>query len=98
MLTWDLTIQTKYLSIPRKELNIGYLLTPLVKTYLNRPKEDYEKALKDGGYNVKLQYKEIRERTNTQKRKNRPRRILWLNPPYNMEVDNNVGREFFKLL
>ena len=28
----------------------------------------------------------------------RPRKILWFNSPYNMEVVNNLGKEFFKLL
>ena len=33
-----------------------------------------------------------------QKRRNKPRKILWFNPPYNMEVVNDLGKEFFKLL
>ncbi len=48
----------------------------------------FEKALKDCGYNVKLSYKNSIETSKTQKRKNRPRRILWFTPPYNMEVIN----------
>ena len=54
--------------------------------------------MKDSGYNVKLAYKDSREGSNTQKRKNRTRKILRFNPPYNMEVINNLGKEFFKLL
>ena len=61
-------------------------------------KLDYEMALKDSSYNVKLTYKNNIEGNNTQKRKNRPRKILWFNPPYNMEVVNNLGKEFLKLL
>ena len=61
-------------------------------------KQDYEKALKNSGYNVKLRYKNSIETPNTQKRKNRPWRILWFTPPYNMEVVNKLDREFFKLL
>ena len=38
-------------------------------------KKEYEKALKNGRYGVKLEYKD-RERNNTQKRRNRPRKIL----------------------
>ena len=54
--------------------------------------------MKDSSYNVKLLYEDSKEGNNTQKRKNRPRKILWFNPPYNMEVVNNLGKEFFKLL
>ena len=61
-------------------------------------KQDYEKALKDSGYNVKHIYKYSREGSDTQKRKNRPRKILRFNPPYNVDEINNVGKEFFKLL
>ena len=42
--------------------------------------------------------REDREESNTQKRRNRSRKILWFNPLYNMEVVNNLGKEFFKLL
>ena len=59
--------------------------------------QDYENALKDSCYNVKLTYKNM-EGNKKQKRKNRPRKILWFTPPYNMEVVNNLGKEFFKLL
>ena len=61
-------------------------------------KQDYEKELKDSGYNIKLSYKNNTETSNTYKRKNRPRRILWFTPPYNMEVVDKLGSEFFKLL
>ena len=61
-------------------------------------KQDYEKALKDSGYNIKLSYKNSTEISTIYKRKNRPRRILWFTPQYNMEVVNKLGNEFFKLL
>ena len=61
-------------------------------------KQDYEKGLKYSGYNVKLSYKNSIETSNTHKRKNRPRRILWFTRSYNMEGVNKLGSEFFKLL
>ena len=64
------------------------------KEIFERSKQEYEEALKNG---VKLEYKD-REKNNTQERRNRPRKILRFNPPYNMEVVNNFGKEFFKLL
>ena len=67
------------------------------KEIFERSKQEYEEALKNDGYRIKLEYRD-REESNTQKRRNRPRKILWFNPPYNMEVVNNLGKEFFKLL
>ena len=66
------------------------------KEIFERSKQEYEEALKNDGYRIKLEYRD--EESNTQKRRNRPRKILWFNPPYNMEVVNNLGKEFFKLL
>ena len=63
----------------------------------NREIFEYEEALKNDGYRVNLEYRD-RDESRTQGRRNRPRRILWFNPPYNMEVVNNLGKEFFKLL
>ena len=62
-----------------------------------RTKQEYEEALKNDGYRVNLEYKN-RDRIGTQGKRNRPRKILWFNPPYNMEVVNNLGKEFFKIL
>ena len=71
------------------------------KEIFERSKQEYEetlkKILKNDGYRIKLEYRD-RERSNTQKRRNRPRKILWFSPPDNMEVVNNLGKEFFKLL
>ena len=64
------------------------------KEIFERSKQEYEEASKNDGYWIKLEYRD-REGSNTQKRRNRPRKILWLNPPYNMEVVNNLGKEFF---
>ena len=63
----------------------------------DRSKQEYEEALKNDGYRVNLEYRD-RDESRTQGRRNRPRKILWFNPPYNMEVVNNLGKEFFKLL
>ena len=62
-----------------------------------RSKQEYEEALKNDGYRINLEYRD-REERNTQRRRNRPRKTLWFNPPYNTEVVNNLRKEFFKLL
>ena len=67
------------------------------KEIFERSKQEYEEALKNDGYRINLEYRD-REESNTQKRRNRPRKILWCNPLYNMGVVNNLGKEFFKLL
>ena len=67
------------------------------KEIFERSKQEYEEALKNDGYRIKLEYRD-REESNTQKRRNRPRKILWFNPHYSLEVVNNLGKVFFKLL
>ena len=32
------------------------------------------------------------------KRRNRKRKVIWYNPPYNMQVKTNVGRKFIEIL
>ena len=53
--------------------------------------------MKNDGYRINLENRD-REEGDTQKRRNRPRKFLWFNPPYKIEVVNNLGKEFFKLL
>ena len=53
----------------------------------------YQKALDEGGYNFKLAYDPLKNRTNTQNRK-RARHITWYNSPWNLRVKtNSVGKE-----
>ena len=62
-------------------------------------KPEYEKALKDAGYgNIKLKYTEHNKDNNETKRKNRSRKIIYYNPPWNSDVATNVGGTFFYLL
>ena len=67
------------------------------KEIFERSKQEYEEALKNDGYRIKLEYQD-REESNTQKRRNRSRKMLWFNPPYNVEVVSNLWKEFFMLL
>ena len=67
------------------------------KEIFEQSKQEYEEALKNDGYRINLEYRD-REEGDTQKRRNRPRKFLWFNPPYKIEVVNNLGKEFFKLL
>ena len=90
MLIWGPTTQLRCFNISLTILNIGCQLIPPIYIYLSK--------VKDSGYNVKLSYKNSLKTSNTHKRKNRSRGILWFTPPYNMKVVNKLGSEFFKLL
>ena len=60
----------------------------------NQAKEEYEKALKECGYETTLNY----TATNTQPKKNRRRNIVWYNPPFNAAAKTNLGKQFIKLV
>ena len=49
------------------------------KEIFERSKQEYEEALKNDGYRINSEY-QGREESNTQNRRNRPRKILWFNP------------------
>ena len=56
----------------------------------------YQNALRKSGYDHKLQY-EI-PKTNKSKKKNRKRPVTWFNPPFSVNIQSNVGKEFLQLL
>ena len=47
--------------------------------------------------NVNIQNVEFNSQ-HTRKKRQRKRNILWFNPPYNVYIENNVGRLFFNLI
>ena len=57
----------------------------------------YQEALNKSGYNYNLSYNESRNEKQ-QSRKNRPRNILWYNPPFSKNVKTNVGKCFLSLI
>ena len=58
---------------------------------------EYQEALRKSGYDYRLQFKPPAPRAATQQRTRR-RNVIWFNPPYNKNVETNVGKEFFKLI
>ena len=54
----------------------------------------YNNALKSSGYNEKITYK----KQPTNNRKSRPRKIIWFNPPWSMNVRTNVAKRFLAIL
>ena len=51
------------------------------KEIFERSKQEYEEALKNDGYRINSEYRN-RDESSTQRRRNKPKKILWLNPPY----------------
>ena len=57
----------------------------------------YQEALNKSGYNYNLSYNEPRNEIQ-HSRKDRPRNILWYNPPFSKNVKTNVGKCFLSLI
>ena len=71
------------------------------KQLFDKAKPHYESALKQGGHDEKLMYTERKKpatRNAQSNRKNRQRNVIWFNPPYSMNVQTNIGREFLNLV
>ena len=62
----------------------------------NEAATPYQDALHKSGYTYKLEFKPP-QRAQPQRR-NRSRKIIWFNPPYNKNVKSKIGREFLRLI
>ena len=66
------------------------------KEIFDKAKAEYEKSLKDSGYDsVELNYNQNKQR---ESRRNRNRNIIWFNPPFSRTVSTNVAKRFLNLL
>ena len=63
------------------------------KDAFDKAKGIYEKALNDSNFKSTLNF--IQEQN---ERKNRNRKIIWFNPPYNESVKTSIGKQFLKLI
>ena len=63
----------------------------------NKASTIYNDALKSSGYKEGISYT-ISRGQNVDKRKNRPRNIIWFNPPYSADIETNVAKIFLKLI
>ena len=71
------------------------------KELFNKAKPHYESALKQSGHDEELTYTERKKpvtHTVQDGRKNRQRKIIWFNPPFSINVQTNIGREFLNLV
>ena len=64
------------------------------KEIFDQAKPYYQDALKKGGHNYILEYKEITVNNNRRRKRN----IIWFNPPFSKTVATNVGKLFLNLL
>ena len=63
------------------------------KNEFDKAKGIYEKALNESDFNTKFSYQ-----NEPSEIKNRNRKIIWFNPPYNESVKTNIGKQFLKLV
>ena len=60
-------------------------------------KPEYQDALKKSGYSHKLIYEDNNENVRAPRR-NRPRKVIWYNPPFNANVTTDLGKQFLRLI
>ena len=60
----------------------------------------YQEALQRSGYDFKLEYKEEARNVGNQRKRNRtrPRKVTYINPPFSLTVDTNVGKEIINIV
>ena len=60
----------------------------------------YQKALADSGYSHKLEFKDMSGSLSSEpsRKKNRSRRLTNFNPPFYLNVETNIGKEFLNLI
>jgi len=75
--------------------NINKRLTSISssKKVFNDAIPPYQKALDESGYNHKLTYNPQPTRN-----RNRKRKVIWYNPPWNANVKTNLGRKFINII
>ena len=57
---------------------------------------EYEKALKESGYQYQMKYEP--SPPNNETRRTRNRQVIWYNPPFCKSVKTNIGRKFLNLV
>ena len=67
------------------------------QTIFKTEKDMYDKALKASGYKHTLTYKQ-QQQTQNSLPKNRKRKVIWFDPPFNKAVKINIAKKFLKLV
>ena len=63
------------------------------ETTFNKPKDLYNNALTESGFEHKIIFQKQQNTT-----KNRKIKIIWFNPPFSLNVSTTIGKKFFSLL
>ena len=82
-------------------ININKRLSNLSSSeeMFNSVSQTYQQALDKSGHKFNLKYSPQAFQQNHQgRRKNRPRNIVYYNPPFSKDLDTNIGQKFFKLM
>ena len=60
----------------------------------------YQKALNESGYDHKLEFQDMSGSLSMEPKRsrNRSRKVTYFNPPFSLNVETNVGKEFLKLI
>ena len=74
-------------------VNTRLSLLSINEDEFDKAKPLYENALKSSSFHKCLKF----ENTQTTRLRNRSRKVIWFNPPYNAEVKTNIGKIFLKL-
>ena len=69
------------------------------ETAFNKSKDLYNNALTESVFKHKITFqKQQNTSTLINNTKNRQRKIIWFNPPFDVNVSTNIGKKFFSLL
>ena len=70
------------------------------KEIFDEAAKPYQRALNDSGYNHVLEFKDMSECLSSEpkRKRNRSRRITYFNPPFSLNVETNIGKEFLDIV
>ena len=70
------------------------------KEIFDEAAKPYQKALNDSGYDHVLEFKDMSESMTSEPKKsrNRSRKMLYFNPPFSLNVETNIGKEFLEII
>ena len=78
-----------------KSINRRLSMISANETVFDESVKAHQEALEKSGYDHKLTFDPA---VHSPSRKNRPRKIIWFNPPFSHSVKTKVGKEFLKIL
>ena len=58
----------------------------------------YQQAISDAGYDYKLKFQPPTASPPPKKNRTRTRQTVWFNPPFSLNVETNIGKEFFQII